>query len=319
MKKIVAVDGFTLNPGDISWEGMEKLGDFTVYDRTTPEELDERVGDAHILLNNKMTLSRSFFASHPALEYVGILATGYNVVDMEAAKDHGVTVTNIPGYGSEAVAQHAIAFLLEITNRVGEHSDSVHAGDWNQAPDWCYWKHPLMCLAGKTMGIIGYGRIGTHTAKIAQALGMHVLVSTRTPKKELETETLQFTDQDTLFASADVIVLHCPLTPENTGMINKENIEKMKKGVIIINPSRGALIDEHDLAEALQSGHVYAAGLDVLTEEPPTEDNPLIGVENCFITPHIAWAAKESRVRLMDLAVENLEAYLRGEPVNVVS
>lgn len=319
MNRIVVLDGYTLNPGDISWSALEKVGELSVYDRTSPDELDERIGDANIVLVNKVPLSRTVFEGHPQLECVCVLATGYDVVDIQAAKENGVVVMNVPGYGSEAVAQHAIALLLAVTNRVKEHSDRVHAGAWNQAEDWCFWDHPLVSLAGKKMGIIGYGRIGERTGSIAQALGMQVLAYKRRPDKSLETKTLKFVDLDTLYREADVISLHCPATPENQGMINRETISKMKKGVILINTSRGSLIDEKDVGHALREGKIQAAGLDVLNHEPPEEDSTLIGLDNCLITPHIAWAAKESRERLMDIAVSNLETYLQGSPQNVVS
>ena len=259
------------------------------------------------------------FAACPNLKYVGVLATGYNVVDTEAAREKGVTVTNIPSYGTAAVGQFAIALLLEICHHIGHHNEAVHAGKWEQNPDWCFWDYPLVELAGKTMGIIGFGRIGRSTGQIAQALGMNLLVYDAFKNTALESETCRYAELDEVFSNSDVIVLHCPLFPETEGIINKENIEKMKDGVILINNSRGPLIREQDLADALNSGKVAAAGLDVVSAEPVRGDNPLLKAKNCILTPHISWAPKESRKRLMDIAVENLIRFQHGTPVNVVN
>ncbi|MCI8624476.1 MAG: D-2-hydroxyacid dehydrogenase [Provencibacterium sp.] len=316
--KIVILDGYTENPGDLSWEGFEKLGELTVYDRTPEEKILERIGDAECVVINKTPLSRAVFESCPKMRYVGVLATGYNVVDVQAAKDHGVVVTNIPTYGTDAVGQFAIALLLEICHHIGAHSDSVHAGRWSNNDDWCYWDYPLIELAGKTMGIIGYGRIGQRTGAIAQALGMKILAFDAYQNPALESETMRYVPLDTLLAESDVISLHCPLFESNKNMINRESIAKMKDGVIILNNSRGPLIHEQDLADALNSGKVYAAGLDVVSTEPIRPDNPLLGAKNCFITPHISWAPKESRQRLMDIAVDNLKQFIAGTPVNQV-
>lgn len=317
--KIVVLDGYTLNPGDISWDGLKALGDLTVYDRTKPEDVVARIGDAEIVYTNKTPLTKETFAACPSLRFVGVLATGYNVVDVEAAKEKGVLVANIPSYGTAAVAQFAIALLLELCHHIGEHSDCVKRGEWSNNKDWCFWNHPLVELAGKTMGIIGFGRIGQDTGKIAQALGMKVYAYDQYQNPALESETCKYVDLDTLFAEADVISLHCPLFPSTEGMINKENIAKMKDGVMIINNSRGPLIVEEDLRDALNSGKVAGAAVDVVSTEPIHMDNPLLEAKNILITPHISWAPKESRQRLMDIAVENLQRFIDGKPQNIVN
>lgn len=319
--KIVVLDGYTENPGDLSWEGLERLGDLTVYDRI-PYDTDSvvsHIGDAEAIYVNKVPVTREVLDSCPALRFIGVLATGYNVVDTEAAKEKGVTVCNIPSYGTDAVGQFAIALLLEICHHIGHHSQAVLEGRWSSNPDWCFWDYPLIELAGKTMGIIGFGRIGQCTGRIAQALGMKVLAYDAYKNPELESDTCRYAELEELLQTADVISLHCPLFPETQGIINKDNIAKMKDGVIILNNSRGPLIVEEDLAEALKSGKVAAAGLDVVSTEPIKTDNPLLGAPNCIITPHISWASKESRQRLMNFAVDNLVQYLNGTPVNVVN
>lgn len=320
--KIVVLDGYTLNPGDLNWKSMEVLGEVQVYDRTSLTDVNEaikRIGDAEAVFTNKTPMPAELFAACPNLKYVGVLATGYNVVDTEAAREKGVTVTNIPSYGTAAVGQFAIALLLEICHHIGHHNEAVHAGKWEQNPDWCFWDYPLVELAGKTMGIIGFGRIGRSTGQIAQALGMNLLFYDAFKNTALESETCRYAELDEVFSNSDVIVLHCPLFPETEGIINKENIEKMKDGVILINNSRGPLIREQDLADALNSGKVAAAGLDVVSAEPVRGDNPLLKAKNCILTPHISWAPKESRKRLMDIAVENLIRFQHGTPVNVVN
>ncbi|MFY9417002.1 MAG: D-2-hydroxyacid dehydrogenase [bacterium] len=322
--KIVVLDGYTLNPGDLSWEGFERFGDLTVYDRTcydgSREDLViERAREAEVVLTNKTILSRKVIASLPQLKYIGVLATGYNVVDIEAARERGIVVTNVPTYGTEAVAQMAIALLLEMCHHVGAHSESVKKGEWASNPDWCYWKYPLIELAGKTMGIIGYGRIGQATGRIAQALGMKVLAYDKYVNKDLESDTMRYVELDELLAQADVIALHCLLTEETEGIINKDTIAKMKDGVMIVNNSRGQLMVEEDLAAALNSGKVAGAALDVASTEPIRMDNPLLKAKNCIITPHISWAPREARQRLMDIAVENLAQFLAGKPINVVN
>lgn len=317
--KIVILDGYTENPGDLSWEGFEKLGDLTVYDRTPADKIAERIEGAEAVIINKTPLSAETIAGCPTLKYIGVLATGYNVVDVQAAKDRGIPVCNIPTYGTAAVGQFAIALLLEICHHIGEHSQSVHNGDWESCVDWCYWNYPLIELDGKTMGIIGFGRIGQTTARIAQALGMKVLAYDQYENKSLESDTMKYTTLDDLLAKSDVISLHCPLFESTQGIINKDSIAKMKDGVIILNNSRGPLIVEQDLADALNNGKVAAAGLDVVSTEPIHGDNPLLKAKNCIITPHISWAPKESRQRLMDIAVDNLEKFLAGNPQNVVN
>ncbi len=319
--KIVVLDGYTLNPGDLDWRGLEALGEVTVYDRTPLTDVQEtirRIGNAEIVFTNKTPLSKKVFDSCPGIRFVGVLATGYNVVDVNAAKEKGIPVTNIPTYGTDAVGQFAIGLLLEICHHIGHHSDAVHSGAWESNPDWCFWNFPLIELAGKTMGVIGFGRIGQTTGRIAKALGMNVIANDEYPN-EAGKKIADYVSKDELLKQADVIALHCPLFPSTEGIICKENIEKMKDGVIILNNSRGPLIVEKDLADALNSGKVYAAGLDVVSTEPIKGDNPLLKAKNCIITPHISWAPKESRLRLMNIAVENLKAFLSGNTVNVVN
>ena len=299
--KIVVLDGYTLNPGDISWEGLEALGEVTVYDRTKPEEVVERIGDAEVVYTNKTPITRDTLDQCGNIRFIGVLATGYNIIDIEAAKEKGIPVSNIPTYGTAAVSQFAIALLLELCHHIGEHSDAVKNGEWTSNPDWCFWKYPLVELAGKTMGIVGFGRIGQDTGKIAQALGMKVLAFDAYKRPELESETCRYADLDTLLAESDVISLHCPLFPDTEGIINKDTIAKMKTGVMINNNSRGPLIVEEDLRDALNSGKVAGAALDVVSTEPIKMDNPLLSAKNVILTPHIAWAPKESRQRLMDI------------------
>ena len=311
--KIVILDGHVENPGDLSWEPLAQLGEVTVYDRTAPKDVIARIGDAPIVITNKTVITREIFDACPAIRYVGVLATGYNVVDVAAAKERGIIVTNVPAYSTQAVAQFTMALLLEICHHVGRHSDSVHAGKWSACQDFAYWDYPLIELAGKTIGIIGYGRIGQATAKAAQALGMKVIAYSRHGQGE------PYVPLEELYAQADVISLHCPLTAENTGMINRETLAKMKDGVILLNTARGALINEEDLREALLSGKVYAAAADVAAVEPIPADSPLLGLPNMIFTPHIAWACYETRQRLMDIAVDNVRQFLNGTPVNNVA
>lgn len=318
--KIVILDGYTENPGDLSWDALRAFGELTVYDRTPYEEAEiiRRIGDAEVVFTNKCPISRAVIDACPGLKFISILATGYNIVDVAYAGERGISVSNIPSYGTEAVGQFAIALLLEICHHVAHHSQAVHNGRWEQAPDWCFWDYPLIELAGKTMGIIGFGRIGQTTGRIARALGMRILASGSRETEEGRA-IAEYVDRDTLFKESDVVVLHCPLFPETEGMINKASIAKMKDGVILINNSRGQLIVEQDLAEALNSGKVYAAGLDVVSTEPIKADNPLLKAKNCLITPHISWAPKEARQRIMDCSVKNLQAYIDGRPINVVN
>ena len=319
--KIVVLDGYTENPGDLSWGALEQLGELTVYDRTAYQEsplITQRIGDAEIVVINKTPISKETMNCCPNIKLIAVLATGYNVVDCAYAREKGIPVVNVPTYGTASVSQYSIALLLEICHHIGHHSESVHAGKWANNADWCYWDYPLIELEGKTIGIIGFGRIGQAEGRIAKAMGMKVLAYDVYPN-ESGREIAEYTDMDTLLAQADVISLHCNLTPENTGMINKTSIAKMKDGVILINNARGQLINEQDVADALNSGKMAAAGLDVVYTEPIRADNPLLGAKNCIITPHISWAPKESRQRIMDITAENIRAFLKGQPVNVVN
>ncbi|WP_238915686.1 D-2-hydroxyacid dehydrogenase [Clostridium sp. YIM B02555] len=315
---IVVLDGYTLNPGDITWDGMERLGNLTVYDRTPVDKIVERIGSAEVVFTNKTPILKETFEQCPNIKFVGVLATGYNVVDVVAAKEKGISVTNIPTYGTDAVGQFVIGLLLEICHHIAHHDKAVHDGRWENNNDWCFWDYPLIELAGKTMGVIGFGRIGQTTGRIAKALGMKVIAFDGYPK-DASNELAEYVSLDTLFSESDVIALHCPLFPSTEGIINRDNISKMKDGVIILNNSRGPLIVEQDLADALNSGKVYAAGVDVVSTEPIKGDNPLLTAKNCIITPHISWAPKESRQRLMNIAVDNLDAFIKGEPKNVVN
>jgi glycerate dehydrogenase len=319
--KIVILDGYTENPGDLSWEEFEKLGEVKVYDRTSltdNREIISRIGNAEAVIVNKTPVNAEAIKACPSIRYIGVLATGYNIVDVAAARAGGIPVCNIPTYGTAAVGQFAIALLLEICHHAGHHDKAVHDGRWEHNPDWCFWDYPLIELADKTMGIIGFGRIGQTTGTIARALGMKVLAFDQYPN-ESGKSIARYVPLDQLLAQSDVIALHCPLFPETQGLINKTSIAKMKDGVIILNNSRGPLIVEQDLADALNRGKVYAAGLDVVSTEPIRGDNPLLKAKNCFITPHISWAPRESRQRLMNIAVNNLTSFIKGVPVNVVN
>lgn len=322
--KIVVLDGYTLNPGDLSWEKLEQLSAVTVYDRTAYdtsnlELIIERIGDAQVVFTNKTPLPAQVINAAPNLKYIGVLATGYNVVDVDAAKARNIVVTNIPTYGTAAVSQMAIALLLELCHHAGAHSDAVKRGDWTANADWCFWNYPLVELAGKNLGIIGLGRIGQATAKIAQALGMNILVYDQHRDPALEADNLRYVELDELFAQSDAISLHCPLFESTKGIINRQAIAKMKPNVMIVNTSRGPLIEEQDLADALNSGRIAGAAVDVVSAEPIHADNPLLTAKNCIITPHISWAPAEARSRLLDIAVSNLKSYLDGAPVNVVN
>ena len=319
--KIVVLDGYTENPGDLSWTELEKLGQLTVYDRTAYEEsplIAQRIGDAEVIVTNKTPISQQTLEQCPNLKLIAVLATGYNVIDCAAARKKGISVVNVPTYGTASVSQYSIALLLEICHHIGHHDQSVHAGNWANNEDWCYWDYPLIELEGKTMGIIGFGRIGQAEGRIARALGMRVLAYDLYPS-DSGRAIGAYVDLDTLYRQSDVISLHCNLTPENTRMINKDSIAKMKDGVILINNARGQLIDEQDVSDALNSGKLAAAGLDVVYTEPIREDNPLLKAKNCIITPHISWAPKESRQRIMDVTAENIRAFLAGRPQNVVN
>jgi len=316
--KIVILDGYTENPGDLSWDGFKELGELTVYDRTPAEKIIERIGDAQVVITNKTPVSKETIQACKNIKYIGVLATGYNIIDCEEAKAKGIVVTNIPTYGTDAVGQFAIALLLEICHQIGHHDRAVKEGRWEKNPDFCFWDYPLIELAGKTIGLIGFGRIGQVTGRVAKALGMKVLAFDEQPN-DSGGAIADYVSLDELLASSDVVSLHCPLFPSTQGIINKNTIAKMKDGVIILNNSRGPLIVEQDLADALNSGKVYAAAVDVVSSEPIKGDNPLLKAKNCIITPHISWAPRESRQRLMDIAVNNLAAFTGGNPVNVIN
>lgn len=316
--KIVVLDGYTENPGDLSWDGLRALGELTVYERTRPEEIASRVADAEIIVTNKVPITRELLEQCPGIRYVSVLATGYNVVDLTAAAERSIPVSNVPAYGTAAVGQFAIGMLLEICCQIGLHDRSVHNGDWAACPDFTYHKTPLIELAGKTMGIIGFGRIGRQTGAIAKAMGMRVLATGSRPCDEGKA-IAEYVDMDTLLGRSDVISLHCPLFPETTGVINRDSIRRMKDGVIILNTARGPLIVEEELAQALNSGKVYAAGLDVVSQEPIRADNPLLTARNCFLTPHIAWASRECRQRIMEVTEQNIRSFLHGNVQNQVN
>ena len=317
--KIVVLDGFTLNPGDLSWSALENLGDVIVYERTENSDIVNRIGDAEYVYTNKTPITKKTIDECPKLKWIGVLATGYNVVDIDAAKAKNIFVSNVPDYSTSSVAQLVFALLLELCHHAGAHSTAVKSGQWTNSMDFCFWNYPLVELKGKTLGIIGLGRIGRGVAKIAEAFGMNVLAYSRSRHEGVGSCNLKYTSLDELMKSSDVISLHCPLTEVTKGIINKDNIAKMKDGVIIINTARGGLIAENDLKDALVSGKVAGAGCDVVSEEPIKADNPLLSAPNIILTPHIAWAPKEARIRLMDIAVNNLSELLKGNPVNIVN
>lgn len=318
--KMVVLDGKTLNPGDISWAEVEALGDLKVYDRTPYEEAEilKRIGNAEVVMTNKTPISKATIEKAPNLKFVSVLATGFNVVDIESAKQHGVVVSNVPIYGTNSTAQFAIGLLLEVCHHIGEHNRAVHGGRWETSEDYCFWDYPLIELAGKTMGIIGFGRIGQTVGRIAKAFGMTVIANSRNMSGEAK-GIAEAVSLDEIFARADVISLHCPLTPETQNLINKDAIAKMKDGVILINNSRGPVLNEQDVTDALNSGKIGYAAVDVVSVEPISPDNPLLKAKNCIITPHISWAPIESRKRLMHTTAENIEAYQKGKPQNVVN
>ena len=311
--KIVVLDGFAANPGDISWEPMRALGELTVYERTAPEEVDARIADAEAVLTNKVVITGEMMARKPELRYIGVLATGYNVVDTQAAKARGIVVTNIPAYSTASVAQHVFALLLELCLHVGHHSDAVHRGRWTNSRDFCFWDTPLIELDGKTMGIVGYGRIGHAVERVARAFGMKIRICSG------HATGPDVAPLDTVLAESDVVSLHCPLTKDNAGLMSGETIAKMKDGAILINTARGGLVNEADVRAALESGKLGGFAADVAGKEPIPADSPLLGAPNCVLTPHIAWAPKEARQRLMDIAVSNLAAWQGGNPVNNVA
>jgi glycerate dehydrogenase len=317
--RIVVLDGYTTNPGDLDWGGLQALGECAIYDRTPPDRIVARAKNAQILLTNKTVVDRDTIESLSKLAYVGVLATGYNIVDVEAATERNIVVANVPGYGKASISQAAIALLLELTNAVGEHSRTVHAGRWTKSKDFSYCVQPLTELAGLTIGIVGFGNVGQSIARLADAFGMKILVHTRTPKPEQAPVTVEFCTLEDLLRQSDVVTLHCPLTPATKSMINGQTLALMKPSAILINTARGPLINEAALAAALNSGRIAGAGLDVLCVEPPLADNPLLTAKNCVITPHISWASKAARARLLDGAVRNVAAFISGSPVNVVN
>ena len=316
--KIVILDGHAVNPGDLSWEALCQFGEVAVYDYSAPEDVIAHIGDAEIVLTNKSILSRAVFEACPQIRLVCVLATGYNVVDCVAASSRGIPVCNVPNYGTASVAQFTIGLLLEICHQIGLHNRLVHDGVWTRGKHFCHWETPQMELANKTLGIIGFGSIGRAVAKIAAALGMRVLAHSRTEYPEYRC-LAEYVDLDALLAQSDVISLHCPLFPENTGMINSETIQKMKDGVILLNTARGGLLDEAAVAEALTSGKIRYAAVDVVSAEPITEDNPLLHAPNCIITSHMAWAPIEARQRIIDITLSSIQGYLNCTPVNVVN
>lgn len=317
--KIVVLDGYTLNPGDLKWDGLSEFGEVTVYDRTSEELIVERISDSEIVYTNKTPITKETLDTCPNIKFIGVLATGYNVVDVNAAREKGIPVCNIPTYGTDAVSQYVFALLLALCHRAEMHSESVFKGEWSSSVDFCYWKSPLIELSGKAMGIIGLGRIGRRTAQIAQAFGMKVLAYNRSSVDIMDTETFKCVGLEELYKNSDVISLHVPLVENTRGMINSSAISQMKDGVIIINTSRGPLVVEEDLAAALKSGKVKGAALDVVSVEPIEKGNVLLGAPNLIITPHIAWAPLEARRRLLDIAIDNLRAFVEGEPINVVN
>lgn len=316
--KIVVLDGYAANPGDLSWEGMKVLGECTIYDRTAPEEVLERAAGAEAILTNKVIINADHMAALPELKYIGVLATGYNVVDTAAAKERGIVVTNIPSYSTASVAQMVFSHILNITQQVQHHSEEVHKGRWTNNKDFCFWDTPLMELREKKIGLVGLGNTGYTTARVAIGFGMQVYALTSKSHFQLPPEIKKM-DLDQLFSECDIISLHCPLTPETREMVNARRLGMMKPTAILINTGRGPLINEQDLADALNNGKIYAAGVDVLSTEPPCADNPLLTAKNCYITPHIAWASTAARERLMQIMLENIKAYQDGKPVNVVN
>lgn len=317
--KIVVLDGYTLNPGDISWDAMGQLGELVVYDRTPAEKIIERIDNAEIVLTNKVNLTKDILEKTPSVKYIGVMATGYNVVDTEYAKEIGIVVTNVPAYSTDSVAQLVFAFILEFCHHVGEHSRVVHEGKWTKSHDFSFWDYPLIEIKNKTLGIIGFGAIGQKVAQIACAFGMKVLFYSRTQKPDYENENIKFAPFDDVLAKSDFISLHCPLTEETKGLINKKAISKMKEGAFLINTSRGPVINEQNVAEALNTGRLAGLGTDVVSVEPIQVDNPLLSAKNCIITPHFAWAPKEARNRLMNTLISNIIAFIEKDPVNVVN
>ncbi len=317
--KLVVLDGYTLNPGDLNWEGIKKFGDLEVHDRTPESQIVERCQGAEIIFTNKTPLRESVLSQLPDLKYIGVLATGYNVVDVDYAKSRGIAVANVPGYGTASVVQMTFALLLELCQHVQSHSDSVRKGDWAASPDFCYWNYPLIELEGKTIGIIGFGSIGQKVADIATAFGMDIIGFSRTRSDQSHRKNFKWAELNELLKESDVVSVHCPLFPETQGIINKDSLRLMKRTAFFLNTSRGPLMVDQDLADALNEGIIAGAGIDVLSVEPPSADNPLFKAKNCLITPHIAWATKEARSRLMGIAENNLSSFLNQKPINIVN
>jgi glycerate dehydrogenase len=317
--KIVVLDGYTLNPGDLSWDALKQLGNVTVYDRTRYDQIVSRCQDAEVVLTNKTPLDAATLNQLPRLKYVGVLATGYNIVDVAVCKQKGVEVSNVPGYGTTAVAQFVFALLLELCLHVQKHSDAVFDGKWSRSVDFCFWDYPLIELSGKTLGIIGFGTIGQKVADIAVAFDMQVIAHSRRQTDQSHRKNFKWVELDELLKQSDVVSIHCPLTPETQGLINAENLRKMKPSAFLINTSRGPIVNDVDLTDALNNNLIAGAGIDVLSKEPPLADNPIFKAKNCIITPHIAWAAKEARARLMNIVINNLKAFTAGRPENVIN
>lgn len=317
--KIVVLDGYTLNPGDLSWGELMQFGDVTVYDRTPADKVVERADGAEIIFTNKTPLGEDVLKQLTSLKYIGVLATGYNIVNTEVAKEMGILVANVPGYGTTSVVQMTFALLLELCLHVQRHSDAVRNGKWAASADWCFWDYPLVELSGKTMGIIGFGRIGQKVGDVATAFGMNILGNSRTQSDQSHRKNFRWADISELLAQSDVVSLHCPLLPNTKGLINKGNLKLMKQSAFLLNTSRGPIIIDEDLADALNKDVIAGAGIDVLSVEPPSKDNPLFSAKNCIITPHIAWATQEARSRLMKITVNNLSSFLKGKPLNMVN
>lgn len=317
--KIVVLDGYTLNPGDLSWDELKQFGDVVIYDRTPADKVVERAAGAEIIFTNKTPIGEEAINKLSSLKFIGVLATGYNIVNTGSAKAKGVIVANVPGYGTTSVVQLTFALLLELCHHVQQHSDTVMEGKWAKSPDWCYWDYPLVELSGKTMGIIGFGRIGQLAGDVASAFGMNIIANSRTQSDQHHRQNFRWAGITELLENSDVVSIHCPLLPETTGLINKANLPLMKRSSFLLNTSRGPVIVEEDLADALNNDVIAGAGIDVLPMEPPLKDNPLFFAKNCIITPHIAWATKEARARLMLATISNLDAFLKGNPVNVVN
>lgn len=317
--KIVVLDGYTLNPGDLSWDELKKFGDVVIYDRTAAQEVVERVKGAEIVFTNKTPINEDAIKQLSSLKFIGVLATGYNIVNTDIARAKNIIVANVPGYATGSVVQLTFSLLLELCFHVQQHSDTVMKGKWASSPDWSYWDHPLVELFGKTIGIIGFGRIGQQVGDIATAFGMNIIANSRTQTDQSHRKNFKWVTIPELLANADVVSIHCPLFPETKGLINKESLRSMKRSSFLLNTSRGPIIIDQDLADALNNDVIAGAGIDVLSVEPPSKDNPLFTAKNCIITPHIAWATKEARVRLMQATIDNLSAFLKGSPVNVVN